>query len=180
VHVLSSSEGAFDATRPASCILSRHYGRTQAQALPSPKGVYVSMRAGVRWSHAGVSRRALLAALKGKWPSPIQRTVELPRLARPKECFAAHDGGSIDELSGHTTGRLGYIRPTTAHAIGGTAELALRYSIISAFSARPLDGMGTLPHLLGQQDRLLDYWPAGAVDTPPSRLRRRTFQGLRV
>ncbi len=29
------------------------------------------------------------------------------------------------------------IRPDTAHAIGGTAELALPYSIISAFSARP-------------------------------------------
>ena len=142
VHVLSSSEGAFDATRPASCILSRHYGRTQAQGLPSPKGVSVSMQAGVRWSHAGVSRRALLAAPKGKWPSPIQRPVELPRLARPKGCFAAHGGGSIDELSGRTTGRLGYIRPTTAHAIGGTAELALRYSYhLRIFRrAEPLQG----------------------------------------
>ena len=103
------------------------------------------------------SRRALLAAPKGKWPSPIQRPVELPRLARPKGkwpspiirpvelprlarpkgCFATHGGGSIDELSGRTTGRLGCIRPATAHAIGGTAELALRYSIISASTAGP-------------------------------------------
>jgi hypothetical protein len=28
---------------------------------------------------------------------------------------------SIDELSGRTTGRLGYIRPNYAYAIGGTA-----------------------------------------------------------
>ena len=36
------------------------------------------------------------------------------------------------ELWGRTTGRLGYTLPTTAYAIGGTATLALRYSIISA------------------------------------------------
>ncbi len=58
-------------------------------------------------------------------------------LARPKGCFAAYDGGSIDELSRRPTGRPGYIRPTTTRAIGGTAELALGYSIISAFSAGP-------------------------------------------
>ena len=38
----------------------------------------------------------------------------------------------LDELSGHTTGRLGYTWPTTAYAIGGTETLTLRYSIISA------------------------------------------------
>ena len=38
----------------------------------------------------------------------------------------------LDELSGRTTGRLGYTWPTTAYAIGGTATLALRYSIIPA------------------------------------------------
>ena len=56
------------------------------------------------------------------------RPVELPRLARPKGCFAAYYARSIDELSGHTTGRLGYDWPDSAYAIGGTAELALRYS----------------------------------------------------
>ena len=48
------------------------------------------------------------------------------------------------ELSGHTTGRLGYVWPTTAYAIGGTATLALRYSIISASTAartRPSEGL---------------------------------------
>ena len=39
------------------------------------------------------------------------------------------------ELSGRTTGRLGYTWPTTAYAIGGTATLALRFSIISATAA---------------------------------------------
>ncbi len=48
--------------------------------------------------------------------------------------FTAYDVRRIDELSGRTTGRLGDIRPDTANAIGGTAELALRYSIISTFS----------------------------------------------
>ncbi len=37
-----------------------------------------------------------------------------------EEGFAAYDVRSIDELSGRTTGRLGCIRPDTAHAIGGT------------------------------------------------------------
>ena len=41
----------------------------------------------------------------------------------------------LDEQSGRTTGRLGYTWPTTAYAIGGTATLALRYSIISATAA---------------------------------------------
>ena len=41
----------------------------------------------------------------------------------------------IVELSGRTTGRLGYTWPTTSYAIGGTATLALRYSIISTTAA---------------------------------------------
>jgi hypothetical protein len=43
-------------------------------------------------------------------------------------CFAAYYAKSRDELSGRTTGRLGHGRPDSAYAIGGTAELALRYS----------------------------------------------------
>ncbi len=66
--------------------------------------------------------------------NPIQQ-VELPQLARLKGYLASNDVSSIDELSGRTTGRLGDIRPDTAHAIRGTAELALRYTIISAFTA---------------------------------------------
>jgi hypothetical protein len=123
------------------------------------------MRAGVLWSHAGVSRRALLVAQKGKWQSPIQRPVELPRLARPKGCFAAHGGGSIDELSGRTTGRLGYIRPTTAHAIGGTAELALRYSYhLRIFRrAEPLQGATTGRTVLQEYGATPSY-PPGPQD----------------
>ncbi len=44
------------------------------------------------------------------------------------ECFTAYYARRIDELSGRTTGRLRYDRPDSAYAIGGTAELALRYS----------------------------------------------------
>jgi hypothetical protein len=50
------------------------------------------------------------------------------RRVRRKKCFAAYYARCIDELSGRTTGRLGHIRPDTAHALGGTAELALLYS----------------------------------------------------
>ena len=44
----------------------------------------------------------------------------------------------LDEQSGRTLGRLGYTGPTNAHAIGGMAALALRYSIISASTAAPI------------------------------------------
>jgi hypothetical protein len=60
--------------------------------------------------HQGFPRLALLAAPKGERPTSELQPVELPRLVRPKGCFAACDARSIDELSGRTTGRLGYVR----------------------------------------------------------------------
>ncbi len=68
------------------------------------------------------------AAPKGNWPTSELQPVELPQLAHQKGCFAAYYARSIDELSGRTMVRIGYDRPDSAHAIGGTAELALRYS----------------------------------------------------
>ncbi len=65
---------------------------------------------------------------KGERQTSELRTVELPQLARPKGCFATYYARSKDELSGRTAGRLGYDRPNSAYAIGGAAELALRYS----------------------------------------------------
>ena len=64
------------------------------------------------------------------------------RTARPRghserACYAVRDIRSIDEadeLSGRTTVRLGLV---TGHAIGGAAQLALRYSIIPATTAEP-------------------------------------------
>ncbi len=118
--------------------------------------------------------------------------MELPRLARPKGCFAAYDvRGKIDELSGRNTGRLGDIRQDTAHAIGGTAELAPRHSIISTFSAGPkhhsVMTMGW-PRLLEHGQRRSTHrghrTVHGTTDRPeqrmppPTRRRRRTFQGL--
>ena len=64
--------------------------------------------------------------------------MELPRLARPNGpggVFRHKRLLELVELSGRITGRLGYTWPTTAYAIGGTASLALRYSIISATAA---------------------------------------------
>ena len=56
--------------------------------------------------------------------------MELPRLARRRGVSTRLM--ELVELSGRITGRLGYTWPTTAYVIGGTATLALRYSIISA------------------------------------------------
>ncbi len=68
----------------------------------------------------------MMKPLKGYSGKPV----ELP-LLRPKGCFDSYYTRSIDELSGRTTSRLGYdtgLRPDSAYAIGGAAELALRYS----------------------------------------------------
>ncbi len=87
----------------------------------------------------------------------------------------------------------GRIKP---NAIGGTAELALRYSIISTFTAEPkhnsvittgLPAGGLLEH--GQRcgctcrGRRTGCGTEGRQDQstpPPSRRRRRTLQGLRA
>ena len=79
------------------------------------------------------------------------------------------------ELSGRITGRLGYTWPTTAYAIGGTATLALRYSIISVSTAPALalrddcglpgavGGWAPPPLPPGPQDLPRDYGPDGAA-----------------
>ena len=85
--------------------------------------------------HAGFPRRATLAAPKGE----RQYTKETPSGAAPTSppegVFRHKRLMELDELSGRTTGRLRHTWPTTAYAIGGTAMLALRYSIISATTA---------------------------------------------
>ena len=87
--------------------------------------------------HAGFPRQATLAARKGGWmytedsetPSGAAPTTPPEGVFRHKRLM------ELDELSGRTTGRLGHTWPTTVYAIGGTATLALRYSIISATAA---------------------------------------------
>ena len=83
--------------------------------------------------HAGFPRRATLAAPKGphtkETPSGAAPTSPPEGMIRHKRLM------ELDELSGRTTGRLGHTWPTKAYAIGGTATLALRYSIISATAA---------------------------------------------
>ena len=68
-----------------------------------------------------------------------------PKLAAQTRFLFRHKSQmELVELSGRTTGRLGYTWPTTGYAIGGTATLALRYSIISASTAartRPSEGL---------------------------------------
>ena len=85
--------------------------------------------------HAGFPRRATLAAPKKGWPCTEETPSGAAPTSPPEGVFRHKRLMELDELSGRTTGRLGYTWPTTAYAIGGTATLALRYSIISASTA---------------------------------------------
>ena len=112
-----------------------NYGRTCAQVLHVPKGVCVEVRAcamdpvqvfpaGRRWRPQRGSGRTPRRTSSGAAPtSPPEGVFRHKRLMQ------------LDELSGRITGRLGDTWPTTAYAIGGTATLALRYSIIPASTA---------------------------------------------
>ena len=109
--------------------------------------------------------------------------MELPRLARPK-VFRHKRLTELDEQSGRTTGRLEYTWPTTAYAIGGTATLALRYSIISASATAALvlsddcgppgavGGWAPPPLPPGPQDLPRDYGPDGTAGRLSSRVHR--------
>ncbi len=127
----SSQKGGCGDIRAFGCTKDPIRVSIRAKLLPSPKGVYGDICAfGCTMKHT-FPRRALLAAPNGEWQTSKLRPVELPRLAcraLPEGRFAVYYVRSILELLGRTAGRLGYIRPDSAHAIGGTAELALRYS----------------------------------------------------
>ena len=84
--------------------------------------------------HAGFPRLATLVALKGERPYTKETT---SGASPPEGVLRCMRHMELDEQPGRTTGRLGYTGPTTAYAIGGTAALALRYSIISSSTARP-------------------------------------------
>ena len=62
--------------------------------------------------------------------------MELPLLARLKGCYAVYDIRSIGEQSGRTTSPTRIYGPT-GHAIGGTAQVALRSSSTATFNAGP-------------------------------------------
>jgi hypothetical protein len=66
------------------------------------------------------------SALQKTWP-----TLRLDHTAgfalREHQLFRRKLRKELDELSGRTTGRLGYVRPNSAYVIGGAAELAVRY-----------------------------------------------------
>ena len=109
-----SSEGAWRSPRPSSCkSTTRHHGRNLVQVLHDPKGVCARKYEQdaiqpCRFSPPG----DIIGAEGGEADYRRSRPVELPRLARPKGCYAAYDNRSIDELSGRTTSRPGYIGPT--------------------------------------------------------------------
>ena len=97
--------------------------------------------------------------------------VELPRLARPKGCFVTSAAWNYGTHYGPTRMHV----PTRAYAIGGTATLALRYSIISTTAAARTLPPGRLragkgcwgwsppPLPPGPQDLPRDYGPDGAA-----------------
>ena len=76
-----------------------------------------------------------LSAPKGDWPYTEATPSGAAPTCPPEGVFQHKRLMELVELSGRTTGRLGYTWPTTAYAIGGTATLALRYSVISASAA---------------------------------------------
>ena len=78
--------------------------------------------------HAGFPRRATRAALKGEWPYTKEMPSGAAPTSPPEGVFRHKRLMELDELPGRTTGRLGNTWPTTAHAMGGTATLALRNS----------------------------------------------------
>ena len=82
--------------------------------------------------HAGFPLRATLAAPKGGWPYTEETSSGAAPTSPPEGVFRHKRLMELDELSGRTTSRLGHTWPTTAYVIGGTATLALLYSIISA------------------------------------------------
>ena len=86
---------------------------------------------------SGDSPPGALSAPKGEWQYTKATTREAAPTSPPEGVFRHKRRMELDELLGRTTGRLrlGHTWPTTAYAIGGTATLALRYSIISATAA---------------------------------------------
>ena len=92
----------------------------------------------LQWTPCRCSPPGALSAPKGEWPY-TEATPSGAAPTSPPEGVFRHKGRmELVELSGRTTGRLGYTWPTTAYAIGGMAALALRYSVISASTAEPI------------------------------------------
>ena len=111
-------------------------GATVIQHYMFRRGMCVEVRAfAMDPTGMQVSPPGVLSAQEGEW----QYTEEAPSGAAPTsppEGVVRHKRRmELVELLGRTTGRLGSTWPTTAYAIGGTATLALRYSIISATAA---------------------------------------------
>ena len=89
----------------------------------------------VRCTPCRCSPPGALSAPKGEWPYTEATPRGAAPTSPPEGKFRHERRMELVELSGRTTGRLRYTWPTTAYAIGGTATLALRCSIIPATTA---------------------------------------------
>jgi hypothetical protein len=87
-------------------------------------------------SHSGIPHQATSSAQKGELNTEAT-TSGAAQTSPPEGVLRRMRHMKLDEMLGHTTARLGYTGQTKAYAIGGTAELALPYSINSASTAGP-------------------------------------------
>jgi hypothetical protein len=133
----SSSEGDLEASK-AFKLHAYHetlHGRTLSSNATISEGNVCGNTSLCYGPHAGFPSQASLVALKGEGLHTTDTSSGAAQTCQPEGSFEAYDIRSIDELLGRTTSLLRYIRHATTHAIGGTAELALRYSITSACTA---------------------------------------------
>ena len=133
----SGSEGAIlwkcEHVRMDFCRCSLNLAHYQRR---SESGVFPARRY-VRERGSGGSPPGALSAPKGEWPYTEATPSEAAPTSPPEGVFRHKRRMELDGPSGRITGRLGLgiHGPTIAYAIGGTATLALRYSIISATAA---------------------------------------------
>ena len=131
------SEGAMDGVQRLSSSMTTArttIGATVSQHYMFRRG-FVWKCEHVRWTPCRFSPPGALSAPKGEWPYTEATPSGAAPTSPPKGVFRHKRRMELVELSGRTTGRLGYTWPTKDYAIGGTAMLALRYSIISASTA---------------------------------------------
>ena len=143
--------------------------------VPVPQ--YYTFRRGCVWKseHGAMDPMKVIPAgrrkrrRRGKGCTPRRRPVELPLPACPKGVLRRIRHMKLEEQSGRTTGRLEYTWPTTTHAIGGTAALALRYS----YHLRIDCSTHSLSVMTTGRLELLEHGHRRRI-----RWGRRTFQGL--
>ncbi len=121
VHVLSSSEGALDATRPASCILSRHYGSHSSSSTTISEGCVCGNTSMSALDPCRFPRLALLAAPKGEVAVSDSTTSGAAPTSPPEGVFRRTRRWKYRRAVGTHYGQ------TRIHPADYSPEMALRY-----------------------------------------------------